>query len=476
MACRPQPCPRSEHGPANARKEDMPDILIVDDEKRMGVLLQEELEDADLRVDVVSSGAAALEKLASTRYRVVVCDIRMAPPDGMAILKSVKETSPETDVVMMTAYSSVQSAREAFKLGATDYVIKPFDLEEMRQVVAGILERQKLAADNRLLERENRALRDELAGRQRSTIVGDSPAVRELRQLIELVARSDATVLIHGPSGSGKELVAHEVHAQSARSGAAFVAVNCAAIPESLLESELFGHEKGAFTGAEARRVGRFEQAQSGTIFLDEIGEMSADLQSKMLRVLEQRQLTRVGGTQTIDVDIRVVAATNRDLEEAIRDGSFREDLYYRLNVFPITVPSLAARREDVPQLAEYFLRQLRYPHTRIPRQAAEVLQAHDWPGNVRELRNVVERATILAQGEPLQVQHLQPSGGGHASNPAVGEDMDIPDGGIDLEVLEANLIRRALRKTGDNKTQAARLLGLTRRTLYSRMEKHGMR
>jgi two-component system NtrC family response regulator len=454
----------------------MPDILIVDDEKRMGILLQEELEDANLTVDVESSGAAALERLASTNYRVVVCDIRMAPPDGMAILDSVKASSPDTDVIMMTAYSSVQSARDAFKRGATDYVIKPFDLEEMRQVVLGILERQKLAAENQQLERENRALRDELAGRQRSTIVGDSPAVRELRQLIELVARSDATVLIHGASGSGKELVAQEVHAQSSRSEAPFVAVNCAAIPESLLESELFGHEKGAFTGADARRIGRFEQAHSGTIFLDEIGEMSADLQSKMLRVLEERRLTRVGGTQVIDVDIRVVAATNRDLEEAIREGRFREDLFYRLNVFPITVPSLAARREDVPRLAEYFLRQLRYPHTKIPRQAADLLQAHDWPGNVRELRNVVERATILAQGAPLQPSHLRPTSGSGTGSGAVGEDMEIPDGGIDLETLEANLIRRALARTGDNKTQAARLLGLTRRTLYSRMEKHGLR
>jgi len=454
----------------------MPDILIVDDEKRMGILLQEELEDADLEVDVESSGAAALERLASRTYRVVISDIRMAPPDGIAVLRYVREHAPDTDVVMMTAYSSVQSAREAFKLGATDYVIKPFDLEEMRQVILTILERQKLVADNAQLERENRALRDELAGRQRSTIVGESAPVQELRQLIELVARSDATVLIHGPSGSGKELVAQEVHAQSARATAPFVAVNCAAIPESLLESELFGHEKGAFTGADARRIGRFEAAQSGTIFLDEIGEMSVDLQSKMLRVLEERKLTRVGGTQAIDVDIRVVAATNRDLGEAIRAGGFREDLFYRLNVFPITVPSLAARREDVPQLAEYFLRLLRYPHTKIPRDAAERLMAHDWPGNVRELRNVVERATILAQGEPLEARHLRPTAGATSGIGTVGEDMDIPDAGIDLEVLEANLIRKALQKTGDNKTQAARLLGLTRRTLYSRMEKHGLR
>ena len=454
----------------------MVDILIVDDEKRMGILLREEFEDAGLSVHVESSGAEALQRIATHDYRVVVSDIRMAAPDGLEILKQVKERSPETDVVMMTAFSSVQSARQAFKLGATDYVIKPFDLDEVRQVVLGILKRQKLALDNRQLVRENQSLRDQLAGRQRSTIVGESAPVQELRELIKLVAGSEATVLINGPSGAGKELVAQEVHAQSKRAEAPFVAVNCAAIPESLLESELFGHEKGAFTGADARRIGRFESAQSGTIFLDEIGEMSADLQSKMLRVLEERKLTRVGGTLTIDVDIRVVAATNRNLEEALRDGRFREDLFYRLNVFPITVPSLAARREDVPLLAEYFLRLLRYAHTHIPADAAAVLKSHDWPGNVRELRNVVERATILAQGEPLEARHLRPSGSTPAQAVAVGADMDLPDAGINLEELEANLIRKALAKTADNKTQAARLLGLTRRTLYSRMEKHGFR
>lgn len=454
----------------------MADILIVDDEKRMGVLLREELEDAGLQVDVESSGAAALERLSKHNYRIVVSDIRMSPPDGLEILRNVKEQSPDTDVIMMTAYSSVQSARDAFKLGATDYLIKPFDLEEMRQVILGVLEKQKLAADNRQLTHENLVLRDQLAGRQRSAIVGESHAVQELRQLIELVAKSDATVLIKGPSGSGKELVAQEVHAQSARVDAPFIAVNCAAIPASLLESELFGHEKGAFTGADTRRIGRFESAESGTIFLDEIGEMSADLQSKMLRVLEERKLTRVGGTSVIDIDIRVVAATNRDLEEAIHAGQFRQDLFYRLNVFPIEVPTLAARREDIPGLAEYFLRQMRYAHTTIPVEAGKILQGHDWPGNVRELRNIVERATILAQGEPLQALHLRPGSGTPATSSAIAEEMDIPDAGIDLEKLEANLIRRALEKTGDNKTQAARLLGMTRRTLYSRMEKHGFR
>jgi transcriptional regulator with PAS, ATPase and Fis domain len=345
----------------------------------------------------------------------------------------------------------------------------------MRLIVQGVMEKQRLARDNRQLALENAALRDRLAGGQRSPIVGESAAVCELRRLIELVAESDATVLVKGPSGSGKELVASEVHARSKRAAAPFVAVNCAAIPDTLLEGELFGYEKGAFTGAEVRKPGRFEMAQHGTIFLDEIGELGAGVQAKLLRVLEERKVMRLGGTAPLDIDLRVVAATNRDLESAIRDGRFREDLYYRLNVFPIDVPTLAERRDDVPLLAEFFLRELRYAQPQIPAGAVEALRAHDWPGNIRELRNVVERATILARGSRIEAEHLLvPRSGGRA--PQLSEEMDIPDGGIDLEKLEANLIRKSLVKAGGNKSRAARLLGMTRRTLYSRMEKHGIR
>ena len=454
----------------------MADILIVDDEKRMGKLLQEELEDAGLAVDVESSGAGALRRLQDGAYRLVVTDIRMTPPDGMEILRTVKQNAPETDVVMMTAYSSVQSAREAFKLGATDYVIKPFDLDEMRIVVQGILEKQELARRNQALTLENRMLRDQLAGKASSTIVGESSVVRELRRVIDLVAQSEATVLIHGPSGAGKELVAREIHARSPRAKAPFVAVNCAAIPDSLLESELFGHEKGAFTGAEARKPGRFELAQGGTIFLDEIGEMGAEVQAKLLRVLEERKVSRLGSTSPIDVDLRVVAATNRNLEDDIHAGRFREDLFYRLNVFPIQAPSLAERRDDIALLVEFFLRELRYAHHEAAPDALETLRAYDWPGNVRELRNVVERATILAQGKPLTASHFALSRRADGRAPAeLSADMDLPAAGLDLEKLEGHLIRVALERTRNNKTQAARLLGMTRRTLYSRMEKHGI-
>src|SRR5262245_58624931 len=366
-------------------------ILVVDDEKRMGLLLKEELEDAGYEVHVESSGAGALDRLQRHAYAVVLSDIRMAPPDGLAILRTVKERAPATDVIMMTAYASTQTAVEAMKLGAFDYIIKPFDMEEMRLLVQRALERQDLARDKRTLARENAALRDQLAGARRSTIVGESAAVHELRHLIELVAASDATVLIKGPSGAGKELVASEIHAQSKRVRAPFIAVNCAAIPDTLLEGELFGFEKGAFTGADARKIGRFEMAQHGTIFLDEIGEMGASVQAKLLRVLEERRIMRLGGTAPIEVDLRIVAATNRNLEDMIRDGRFRDDLFYRLNVFPIEVPPLAARRDDVPLLANHFLREMRYAHPEIPADAVAVLRAHDWPGNVRELRNVVE-------------------------------------------------------------------------------------
>ena len=454
----------------------MPDVLIVDDEKRIGTLLREELVEDGLSVDVESTGAAALDRLQRQRYRLVVTDIRMTPPDGIEILRRVKQQAPETDVVIMTAYSSVQSARDAFKLGAADYVIKPFDLDEMRQVIRGVLEKQRLARENERLTGENRALREQLDGKRVSTIIGESSAVRQLREMIDLVARSDATVLVRGPSGSGKELVASEVHARSGRARSPFVAVNCAAIPHTLLESELFGHEKGAFTGADARKLGRFELAHKGTIFLDEIGEMGAEVQAKMLRVLEERKITRLGGMAAIDVDIRIVAATNRRLEDEIQAGRFREDLYYRLNVFPIEVPPLAARREDVPRLAEHFLRDLRYPHPALPPDAASAMSAYHWPGNVRELRNVIERATILAQGQQLLARHFTVNAGGRGTPMEISADMSIPDSGIDLEALEANLIRKALEKTGNNKTHAAKLLGMTRRTLYSRMEKHGMR
>ncbi len=455
-------------GSCGDRRLDVADILIVDDERRMGDLLREEMEEAGFQVHVESSGATALERLRSHRYRLVLTDLRMTAPDGMEILRAAKRLSPVTDVIMMTAYASYQTGVEAMKLGASDYIMKPFDMEELLQRVRRVFDKQQLTA-------ENSTLHAQIAGTRRPGMIGDGSAMRELRHLITLVAASDATVLVRGPSGSGKEIVAGEIHAQSPRAAAPFVAVNCAAIPDTLLESELFGHEKGAFTGADARRAGRFELAQGGTIFLDEIGEMGAGVQSKLLRVLEDRRIMRLGGSDAIEVDLRVVAATNRNLQDMIRDGRFREDLFYRLNVFPIEVPALAARREDVPALAEYFLRELRHPLPQLGADAMAVLQSHDWPGNVRELRNLIERATILAQGSPIRATHLSlPQATPNASGMASLE-MDLPDGGIDLEKLEAHLIRRALVKAEGNKSQAARLLGMTRRTLYSRMEKHGI-
>ena len=447
----------------------MSDILIVDDEKRMGDLLREELEEAGFQVHVESSGSAAIDRLRAHRYRLVLTDLRMTPPDGMEILRTAKDRSPATEVIMMTAYASAATGVEAMKLGASDYIMKPFDMEELVQRVRRVFEKQQLAS-------ENVALHAQVAGTRRSSLIGDSATMRELQRLIGLVAASDATVLVQGPSGSGKEVVAGEIHARSTRAAAPFIAVNCAAIPDSLLESELFGHEKGAFTGADSRRAGRFELAQGGTIFLDEIGEMGAGVQAKLLRVLEDRRIMRLGASTAIEVNLRVVAATNRNLQDMIREGRFRDDLFYRLNVFPIEVPPLAARREDVPALAEYFLRELRQAHTKLGADAAAALRAHDWPGNVRELRNLIERATILAQGNPITAAHLALPHGGIAGTGTISLDIDLPEGGIDLEQLEAHLIRRALVKAAGNKSQAARLLGMTRRTLYSRMEKHGIR
>jgi transcriptional regulator with GAF, ATPase, and Fis domain len=334
----------------------------------------------------------------------------------------------------------------------------------MGLLVDRILERKRLV-------QENRQLREEFGGpREREMVTGKSPQMKELLTLVDKVAGSDVTVLIRGESGTGKELVAEAIHRGSPRAGGPLVAVNCAALTETLLDSELFGHEKGAFTGAVKRKLGRFELAQGGTIFLDEIGDVSAALQAKLLRVLQEKTFVRVGGTETITADVRLIAATNRDLEEAIRRGHFREDLYYRLSVFPIRVPPLRERREDIPDLMEFFLRQRGRQLSDIDPAAVDQLVRYGWPGNVRELENVIERAVILAAGgEKIGSAHLPLPASSPAAAPAPGEELN-------LERLERQSILQALKQSGGNKSAAARLLGITRRTLYSRMERLGLR
>jgi len=439
-------------------------ILVVDDEVKMCVILQGMLEERGHRVATAQDGRKAQELVAGQEFEVVITDLKMSPVDGLQLLQAVKKASPETEVVLMTAYASVQTAIEAMKQGAYDYIIKPFDLDEMGLLVDRILEKKRLVL-------ENRQLREQVGGnRGREMVAGKSPQMKELFALVDKVAPSDVTVLIRGESGTGKELVAEAIHRRSPRAGGPLVAVNCAALTETLLDSELFGHEKGAFTGAVKKKLGRFELAQGGTIFLDEIGDVTAALQAKLLRVLQEKTFVRVGGTETITANIRLIAATNRDLEQAIGQGHFREDLYYRLSVFPIRVPPLRERREDIPDLAGFFLQKRGRRFEDIDPEAVDQLMHYDWPGNVRELENVIERAVILAAGgETIGLTHLPLSSRSTPQAVSPGEELN-------LERLERQSILQALQKSGGNKSGAARLLGITRRTLYSRMERLGLR
>jgi two-component system response regulator HydG len=408
-------------------------------------------------------GRKAQELISRQDYDVVITDLKMAPIDGLELLKAVKKMSPDTEVVLMTAYASVQTAIEAMKQGAYDYIIKPFDLDEMGLLVDKIAEKRHLVM-------ENRQLREDLQDRaKREMVLGDSTKMREAMDLVAKVAPSDITVLIRGESGTGKELVAEAIHARSPRASGPLVIVNCAALAENLLESELFGHERGAFTGAVRRKLGRFELAHGGSIFLDEIGDVTPALQAKLLRVLQEKRFVRVGGTETISVDVRLIAATNRNLEQAISQGLFREDLYYRLSVFPIHVPPLRERPEDIPALAEYFLgrRGRRLEH--LDPRALDQLVGYRWPGNVRELENVLERAVILAGSDRIGLSHLPLLSPTAVSSPS-------PEGELNLDRLERESILRALHQAGGNKAKAARLLGITRRALYSRMDRLGLR
>jgi DNA-binding NtrC family response regulator len=445
-------------------------VLVVDDEVRNAELTAMALRDAGHAAEFVNGGAAALKRLEGAPFDAVVTDLRMAPPDGLALLEECGRRWPALTVVLMTAYASMDTARRALRLGAYDYVDKAGDFAAE---LTAILER---AARERALTDENRALKDRMAH-----VVGDSPAMRAALDLLARVARTDSTVLLRGESGTGKDLFARALHVSSRRAAGPWVKVNCGAVPEALLESELFGHEKGAFTGAIRQKPGRFEDADGGTIFLDEIGELPLALQVKLLQVIEEKTFTRVGGNAPLTVDVRIVAATNRDLEAMVRERAFREDLFFRLNVFPIELPPLRQRPGDVPRLAAFFLERHGVPAAHLGAAALEALERHAWPGNVRELENALERALILAGSDPIGVEHLSFARGAAAAPAAVAGGAPgwvpvIPPEGLSLEVLERELIVQALERAAGNKSRAARLLGLTRRTLYSRMERHGLR
>lgn len=441
-------------------------LLIVDDERRMCAVLKTFLENDKLRVATADSAEAAMAALSVEPFDVILSDIKMPGMSGLDLLQRVKDTSPETEVLLMTAYADARTAVTAMKNGAYDYIIKPFENEELRLKIYRILEKKSL-------REENRTLRNQLKGRfSLENMVGTSSAMQNVYQLVQKVAVSDATVLIRGESGTGKELVARAIHEQSRRRELPFIAVNCGALPEGLLESELFGHERGAFTGAEKQKFGRLEMAGNGTIFLDEIGDITPATQIKLLRVLQSREIMRLGGTETIQIQARIIAATNRNLEQAMKNNAFREDLYYRINVFPIFLPPMREHKEDIPDLVAHFLKIQNAQPDDIDAEALNLLMEYPWPGNVRELENTIERALIMACGGKITVGDLPPRIRGEAEI-AIERDTgadEIPT----LFEMERRMIQKALLKAGGNKSLAAKILGITRRQLYSKMERLG--
>jgi two-component system NtrC family response regulator len=446
-------------------------ILVVEDEQAQRRLIVEILERAGHELRSSGDVDGALDAIANEVPDLVICDWRMPGRDGGELLADVRRRGLGCGFIVMTAYGSIAHAVEAVRLGADDYLGKPFEREALLLAVHRVLK-------TRRLENENRRLREVVREEDRfGSLIGGTPAMQRLYRTIEKVAATDATVLIVGESGTGKELVARTLHRTSRRGDEAFVAVNCAAIPESLIESELFGHEKGAFTGAHRRREGRFEEANGGTLFLDEIASMPLPLQATLLRVLQEQRFTRLGGSGETEVDVRVVAASNRDLPQMVKDGLFREDLYYRLNVVPIELPPLRDRRDDVPLLARAFLEQASARHGRdvgsLPPSVVRLLMDYGWPGNVRELANAVERLVLLAEDEGLSIEDLPAP----IRGPAAGADAPVvlPAEGLAWDVMEESLLRQAVERSGGNRAAAARLLGLSYKAFLYRLEKHGL-
>ena len=450
-------------------------LLLVEDEAALREATAERLIDRGYRVVAVESGEAALEQLAEFAFDIVLTDLRLPGIDGSAVLSASLERYPEIVCVVVTGFGTVQDAVNAIKLGAVDFIAKPFQFEQLLHVLASALEQRRLRS-------ENAYLRSQLEERYRfEGLVGQSARMRELFDLLETVAESPSTVLLTGETGTGKELAARAIHHNSVRRAHRFVALNCSAVPETLLEAELFGHVKGAFTGAVANRTGRIETAHQGTLFLDEVGVMSISLQAKLLRVLQERELERLGDTRTIKVDVRVIAATNADLQQLVGDGLFREDLYYRLNVIPIFLPPLRERREDIPLLVQHFVARLS-PHKKpaqkvtVTQEALRVMMAYAWPGNIRQLENAVERALALSRDRTqIDVQDLPPE---LRDNSPAGQEptVTLPADGLDLPLyiadVERKLIGQALDETGGNRQQAARRLGLKRTTLVEKVRR----
>jgi DNA-binding NtrC family response regulator len=456
----------------------MPDnqkhLLIVDDEVALRSAIAERLADHGFVVEQAGSGEEAVQRLADFAFDILITDLRLPGIGGREVLDAALERYPDIIAIVITGYGTVKDAVEAIKQGAADFITKPFQFDALLHVL-------RSAVEQRRLKSENAYLRSQLEERYRiDGLVGRSRVMRDMFQLLETVAATSSTVLITGETGTGKELAARAIHHNSPRRSNRFVALNCSAIPETLLEAELFGHTKGAFTGAVGTRQGRVEQAHKGTLFLDEVGTMSPSLQAKLLRVLQEREFERVGDSHTIKIDVRVIAATHSDLAKMVADGTFREDLFYRLNVLPVQLPPLRDRREDIPLLVQHFLQRLTAESGRgamtVSQEAMRRLMAYRWPGNVRQLENTVERALAFSQGRSgIDVQDLPPEIQNHAGT-IEGVEGWLPEDGLDferyIEGIELSLIKRSLERTRGNKVQAARLLNLKRTTLIEKLKR----
>jgi DNA-binding NtrC family response regulator len=442
----------------------MPRILVVDDEKAMRESLNDWLKEDGYQVGLAESGNMAIDMAREDPWEVILLDLKMPGMNGLETLKKLKEVRPDAEILMMTAYATVDTAVQAMKEGAFDYLVKPFDPDEVEMLIQKIVAHRDLVLENILLRKK---LEETY---QFDEIIGKSDVMQDVFELISRVAPTDSTVLITGESGTGKELIARAIHGNSNRCYMPFIAVSCGALPDSLLESELFGYEKGAFTGAEHTKKGRFEMAHKGTLFLDEIGDISLKTQVDLLRVLQQKEVQRLGGEDVVEVDVRIIAATNRDLSRAIRENRFREDLYYRLNVIAVKVPPLRERKEDIPLLADAFVRkyclEMNKEKTKIGSAALKLLMDYDWPGNVRELENIIERALVIGQADEISPDDL----------PFSRKDLGPDAFPKSLKMMEKIHIQRILKATGWNITQAARDLGIDRQTLYNKIEKYEIR
>ena len=441
-------------------------ILIVDDEKVVRESLCEWFTEDGYEVDTAADGAEALRKIDESTWDILLVDIKMPGMDGLEVQRRVKQADPAAIVIIITAYATVDTAVEALKQGAYDYITKPIDPDDLARVIAKAADRQQLVRENEELKQTL----ESVAGADMAEIIGESRSMASVREMISTVAETDATVLITGESGTGKELVARAIHRASPRRHMPLVTVNCAGLPEGLVESELFGHEKGSFTGASYRRKGKFELADGGTMFFDEIGDISPKTQIDLLRALEEKTITRIGGDRPLPIDFRIIAATHRDLVKAVEDESFRLDLFYRLNVFTIELPPLRERADDVSLLAHYFLERMAMAMGRVAcrftPEALKRLHDYDWPGNVRELENAIERAVVLERGEVIQADSL----------PLLGPDATPPDDPVPLSEVERTHIQSVLDQMDGNISKAARFLEIDRVTLYNKIRKYGLR